>query len=83
VEEDEWGGVGNLLVFINSKPKEEFQFVKIVTLKDLLGYINYFKPVLSSEETLEVAEYLLELNNHKIVDKKTRYKRGFWNSIFR
>jgi len=82
-----WGNrkisIKNLLVFINSKPKEEFQFVKIVTLKDLLGYINYFKPVLSSEETLEVAEYLLELNNHKIVDKKTRYKRGFWNSIFR
>jgi len=82
VEEDEWGGVGNLIVFINSKPKEKFQFVKIVTFKDLLGYINYFKPVLSSDETLEVAEYLLELNNHKIYDKKSRKKGGFWNSLF-
>lgn len=83
MEEDEWGGVGNLIVFINSKPKEKFQFVKIVTFKDLLGYINYFKPVLSSDETLEVAEYLLELNNHKIYDKKSRKKRWFLEFVVR
>jgi hypothetical protein len=74
VEEDEWGGVGNLIVFINSKPKEKFQFVKIVTLIDLVGYLNYFNPVLLKDKTLELAEYLLELNNNKIVNKKRRKK---------
>jgi hypothetical protein len=71
MEENEWGGVGNLIVFINSKPKEKFQFVTLIAL---VGYLNYFNPVLLKDKTLELAEYLLELNNNKIVNKKRRKK---------
>lgn len=48
----------NLVVFTNSKPKEEFQFVKILTINELLGYIKYFEPVFSPEETQKIADYL-------------------------
>ena len=46
-----WGdkkiSIKNLIVMTNTKPQEEFQFVKILTLYELLGYINYFKPTFS------------------------------------
>ena len=61
-----WGDkkvpIRNLIVLINSKPNEEFQHVKILTLKDMLGYINYFKPIFTGAETQEIANYLLNLN---------------------
>jgi hypothetical protein len=52
---------------MNSKPKEEFQFVKIVTLKELLGYVNYFKPMFSSSETQRIADFLLRINDSNII----------------
>jgi predicted XRE-type DNA-binding protein len=59
-----WGDkkipIKSLIVFINSKPKEEFKFVKILTLKELTGYIQYFEPVFSVEETRHVAEFLVQ-----------------------
>ena len=69
-----WGNkkisIKNLLVLINTKPKEEFQFVKILTLRELIGYINYFQPLYSSAETQRIAEFLLELNDSKIINTK-------------
>lgn len=63
-----WGdkkiSIRNLIVLINNKPKEEFQYVKILTLNELLGYINYFKPTFSSFETQRIADYLLRINGH-------------------
>ena len=48
-----WGSrkipIRNLIVLINSKPNEEFQHVKILTINELLGYIKYFKPTFSSD----------------------------------
>jgi hypothetical protein len=74
LSEHHWGNkkisIKNLLVLINTKPKEEFQFVKILTLSELLGYINYFKPLYSSTETQRIAEFLLKLNDHKIINSK-------------
>ncbi len=61
-----WGtkkvSIKNLIVLINSKPNEEFQYVKILTLNELMNYINYFKPIYSSAETSKIAEKILEMN---------------------
>ena len=53
----------NLIVLTNLKPKEEFQYVKILTVNEILGYVNYFKPTFSSKETQEIAYYLRNLIN--------------------
>jgi hypothetical protein len=61
-----WGDrkipIRNLIVLINHKPIEEFQYVKILTLKDLLSYVNYFKPCFLKEETQMIANYLLTIS---------------------
>ncbi len=57
----------NLIVFINSKPKEEFQYVKILTLNELLGYVKYFKPIFSNIETQKIAKYLMTIYNIKVI----------------
>ncbi len=60
-----WGDkkipIRNLIVLTNLKPKEEFQFVKVLSLNEILGYINYFKPIFSNRETQNIAHYLLGL----------------------
>lgn len=64
-----WGDkkipIRNLIVFTNKKPKEEFQYVKILTTNELPGYIKYFKPAFSSAETQGVTDFLLEINEKK------------------
>lgn len=59
-----WGDrkipIRNLIVLINHKPTEEFQYVKILTLNELHGYIEYFKPSLSNQEVQEIANYLIK-----------------------
>lgn len=61
-----WGDrkipIRNLIVFIHQKPREEFQYVKILTLNQLRQYVEYFKPVFSKEETQMIANYLLVLS---------------------
>jgi stress-induced morphogen len=52
--------IKKLIVLINQKPREEFQYVKILTLNELLSYINYFEPTLSNNETQNIANYLLK-----------------------
>lgn len=54
--------IRNLIVLIKHKPKEEFQYVKILTLNELVGYIEYFQPTMSYQETQEIADYLIDLN---------------------
>ena len=60
-----WGNrkisIRNLIVLTNSKPNEEFQYVKVLTVNELPGYVKYFKPTFSNEETQEIANYLLKL----------------------
>lgn len=62
-----WGekriAIRNLIVLTNMKPKEEFQHVKILTLNELLNYVNYFKPIYSYDETQRIAEFLITVNN--------------------
>lgn len=59
-----WGDrkipIRNLIVLINKRPIEEFQFVKILTLAELLSYIEYFQPIFSIEETQSIANYFIK-----------------------
>lgn len=59
-----WGDrripIRNLIVLINNKPNEEFQYVKILTTKELLGYIRYFKPVISKDEADGITQLFLK-----------------------
>ncbi|HRX93739.1 MAG TPA: nuclease-related domain-containing protein [Chitinophagaceae bacterium] len=54
--------IKNLIVLINQKPKEEFQYVKVLTLKELIGYIKYFAPVLLENEREKITNRILSLN---------------------
>jgi hypothetical protein len=69
-----WGdkkiSIKNLIVMTNTKPQEEFQYVKVLTLNELLGYINYFKPSFSSDETRRIADFILRINEQKILETK-------------
>jgi hypothetical protein len=59
-----WGdrkiSIRNLIVLINHKPIEEFQYVKVLTLNNLLSYVRYFKPCFSTNETQMIANHLLD-----------------------
>jgi len=52
----------NLVVMTNYKPIEAFPYVKILTLDNLLSYVNYFEPCFSNEETQMIANYLLKIS---------------------
>jgi hypothetical protein len=74
LDKHHWGdkkiSIKNLIVMTNTKPQEEFQFVKILTLNELLGYINYFKPIFSINETQRIADFILHLNKQKVIETK-------------
>lgn len=57
-----WGNkqipIRKVIVMTNKKPKEEFKYVKVVSLNELNGYIAYFDPVFSDEEVKSMADYL-------------------------
>lgn len=55
--------VRNLIVLINRKPKEEFQYVKVLTLNELQNYLAYFQPLFSQREVKNAASYLLDINS--------------------
>lgn len=67
LDKHHWGdkkiSIKNLIVLTNSKPKQEFQYVKVLTLNELLSYINYFKPIFSNLETRRIANFLLSVND--------------------
>jgi len=69
-----WGdkkiSIKNLIVMTNTKPQEEFQYVKVLTLNELLGYINYFKPTFSFNETQRIADFILRINEQKVIETK-------------
>jgi hypothetical protein len=61
-----WGSkkvpIKNVVVLTKEKPSEEFQYVKVLALKELLGYVKYFEPSFSNQELQRIANYLLNLN---------------------
>ncbi|MBX3238468.1 MAG: NERD domain-containing protein [Chitinophagaceae bacterium] len=66
LDQHHWGkkkiAVKNLLVLINQKPLEEFQYVKILTLNQLLSYIKYFPPIFTRRETENITNVLISLS---------------------
>jgi hypothetical protein len=62
LERHHWGAkkipIRNVIVMINEKPKEEFKHVKVVSLNNLIGYIQYFDQTFDSEEVKDIFEYL-------------------------
>lgn len=62
----------NLIVFINKKPFEEFEYVKILRLNELLNYIKYFSPILSPEETQKITDFLLKKCESKNIVSKLK-----------
>jgi len=73
-----WGDrkvpIKNLIVLTNQKPSEEFQYVKVLSLKELLSYVKYFKPSFSNKETQMIANYLLNLNGQNNETSKIQAK---------
>ncbi|MEZ5047680.1 MAG: nuclease-related domain-containing protein [Chitinophagaceae bacterium] len=62
--------IKNLIVMTNTKPQVEFQYVKVLTLNELLGYVNYFKPAFSIIETQRIADFILRINEQKNIETK-------------
>jgi hypothetical protein len=66
LDQHHWGDrkipIRNLIVLVNQKTNEEFQYVKILTLKELRNYVEYFKSSFSRKETQMISNYLLQLN---------------------
>jgi hypothetical protein len=66
LDQHHWGDrkipIRNLIVLINQKPNTEFQYVKILTLKELRNYVEYFKQSISLSEVQMITEDLIRLN---------------------
>ncbi len=62
LKEHHWGSkkvpIRDVIVMTNEKPKEEFKHVKVLALRELLGYINYFAPSLDTEDVQRIFGYL-------------------------
>jgi hypothetical protein len=56
----------NLIVMVNEKPLGDFEGAKVLVLNELLGYINFFKPVLSNIEVFNIADFLMGVDERKI-----------------
>lgn len=57
-----WGSkkipIRNIIVMTNQKPKEEFKHVKVLALKELNGYIQYFDQMFDEADTESIFKYL-------------------------
>jgi len=62
-----WGDkqipIRNIIVMINEKPKEDFKYVKVKSLKELNNYLTYFEPVFTETEINRIANYLIKNQN--------------------
>lgn len=60
-----WGNkkipIKSLIVFTQTKPTQEFQFIKILNHKEIIKYISYFPSIFSDKETKNIATYLNQL----------------------
>ncbi len=53
--------IRSIVVMINEKPKEQFKYVKIKTVKELNGYIEYFDPIFNDQELDKIHRELINL----------------------
>ena len=82
VNNHHWGNqktpIRNIIVLINQKPEETFNYVKICSLHELNGYIEWFntenqKEIYTPSQVEKIANYLLRINNLKNVNSKLKY----------
>ena len=48
---------------INEKPRGDFKYVRVKSLKELIGYISYFESVFTEKEVERIAKYLFRIQN--------------------
>ncbi|TDW52202.1 nuclease-like protein [Flavobacterium sp. 270] len=69
-----WGNrkipVKNIIVFTGNVPKEQFQFIKILGLTQLLSYIEYFNASFTPNETQQIADSLINLSRQTQVTSR-------------
>lgn len=58
--------IKNILLLVGEKPKGEFQFVKLLTLNEIIGYIKYFEPVLDDTDVKILTNYINRIVDNKI-----------------
>ncbi len=65
--EHHWGDkqipVKNIIVMINEKPKENFKYVKVKSVRELNKYLTYFEPIFTENEVEIIAKYLIKIQN--------------------
>jgi hypothetical protein len=65
--EHHWGDkqipIKNIIVMINEKPKEDFKYVKVKSVKELNQYLTYFETIFSEKEVDRIAEYLIKIQS--------------------
>lgn len=73
-----WGqkkiSIKNIIVFINNKPIEEFQGVKILSLSELTNHIKYFSPIYETFETQKITQFLLKTSIQKEIKSKLKIR---------
>lgn len=78
-----WGGkkipIFNLIALTNNPPAEQFQWVKILKVEALRGYIQYFPPVFSTDETTAIAQFLLQTLRKQRRNSKTSDQARRWH----
>lgn len=55
--------VKSIIVMINEKPREDYKYVRVKSLKELIGYISYFEPVFTEKEVERIVKYLFSIQN--------------------
>ena len=55
--------IRSIVVMINEKPKEDFKYVKVKTLKELNSYIEFFQPEMSDIEFDAISKSLMDLHH--------------------
>ncbi len=63
-----WGSrkisVNSIILMVNKKPNQQFQYVTILSLDNLCQYITHSRQVLIDNEVQELANYLLQIHRH-------------------
>jgi hypothetical protein len=67
LQKHHWGAkkipIRNIIVMTNEKPNGEFKHVKVVALKDLIGYLKFFDSVLTGDEVESIFGYLRRISS--------------------
>ena len=53
--------IRSIVVMVNEKPKEHFKYVKIKTVKELNGYIQYFDSIFDEREVNKIYKEVISL----------------------